>query len=205
MTSSLFLALVISADLIIDIEMDEVVLKRIKISLLVLGLALGIMIMGQTAFAARTVNYGAFARSGENDHINFSFRFNKRLTHVSKEADKYFGNVAVYDTKIQNKSPYNIRFYFSKLWFVNLGGYRLYDQPVSKPKLAVIVKSNTTKIIKNSFRDDLNIIYSYFQPAEKKQFVIQYYGKNQYYLARINGLHSAHKHLGWYPTWKWSQ
>jgi hypothetical protein len=158
-----------------------------------------------TTFAAATVNYGVFARSGQNDHINFYFRFNKKLTRVSKKYHEYFGSVAVYDTKIQNNSDYNIRFYFSKLWFASITGYRFYDDVVQRPKKAVVIKAHTTKIIKNSFRDTLDAAYSYYVPKKKEQIVIQYYDNNSYYLAKINNLQHSSKEVSWNPTWKWAR
>lgn len=180
-------------------------MKKVQKSLIFLGLTLGFLCLAPACFAAKTVNYGVFARSSKNDNINIYFRFNKKLTRVSRKYHEYLGSVAVYDTKIRNNSKYNIRFYFSKLWFANLTGYRFYDDHVKRPKKAVVVKAHTTKIINNSFRDTFDAGYSYYVPQRKKQFVIQYYDNNSYYLAKINDLHYPSKGVGWNPTWKWAR
>ncbi|EEI25044.1 hypothetical protein [Lentilactobacillus hilgardii] len=180
-------------------------MKGIQRGLLIFGLMLGVSYEIPTTFAATTVNYGVFARSNKDDHINFYFRFNKKLTRVSKKYHEYFGSVAVYDTKIQNNSDYNVRFYFSKLWFANITGYRFYDDVVQRPKKAVVVKAHTTRIVNNSFRDTLDATYSYYVPKKKEQFVIQYYDDNSYYLAKINHFHYPSKGVGWNPTWKWTK
>ncbi len=180
-------------------------MKKVKEGLFILGLTLGMMLMVQTAFAAQTVNYGAFARSGKNDQINFYFRFDKQRSRVSKKYHKYFGSVAVYDTKIENGSNYNIRFYFSKLWFASITGYRFYDDQVQRPKKYVTVKAHSTKVVNNSFRDTFDAAFSYYVPQKREQYVIQYYDNNPYYLAKVNNLHYPSKETGWNPTWKWAR
>ncbi len=165
----------------------------------------GILLLIPIAVNASTINYGAFARSGNNDNIDVSFKFNKRLSHVSAKYHKTFSSVAVYDSKIQNKSRYNVRFYFSKLWFVNLTGNSWYDRKVFKPKKAVVVRAHTTRIVTNSFRDTLDATYSYYEPKKKEQYVIQYYWNNHYYLAAINSMHLPSEYTGWHPTWTWSR
>jgi hypothetical protein len=185
-------------------KLEETIMTRNHKLLIILTVAMGTLLLIPTAANASTVNYGALARSSQNDHINFKFRFNKRLSHVSDKLHEALGSVAVYDTKIQNGSEYNVKFYFSKLWFANLSGYRLYDRPVFQPTKSVVVKAHSTKVVNNSFRDTLDASYSYFVPQKKKQFVIQYFKNNKYYLGKVNDLHHKLSKVGWNPTWKWA-
>lgn len=180
-------------------------MKKVCKVMIAMGLIFSFLYFSPAVANAETVvNYGTIARSSKNDHINFQFRFNKRLSHVSDKLHKTLSSVAVYDTRIQNESNHNIRFYFSKLWFANLTGYRLYDRPVFHPAKSVLVKAHTTKVATNSFRDTLDASYSHFVPKKKQQYVIQYFNKNNHYLGKINDLHHQLTQVGWDPTWAWA-
>lgn len=157
--------------------------------------------LGNSPAKAQTINYGSIAYGTFNHGVSVYFRFDKRLTHVSNNPNT-INSVAVYDTRIENNSSANVRFYFSKLYFEPLNGYIVAGKRVDRPHRYVTVRANSTKVIKNSFRDSDNAAYSAWMPHYKDQNAIQYYEHNHTYLTKVNSLN--HHKYGVWPTWKWA-
>jgi len=181
-----------------------------KSVLVTLALSIGLFSVAATSITttdaqAKTINYGSIARSSDYDGVHFKFKLDKQLSRVTNNSSDW-NDVAVYDTRITNRTNNSVKFYFTQMYMSSLspdpdGNY---TKRVDHPHSPVTVKPHGTITVYNSFRDTDNAAYSLFMPHKKDQDVLQYYRDNDYYLMNINRLHNSAKGYGWHPKNSWT-